>query len=247
MLEELEETYLSASLQEILDGMAAGVATLKAEAGKGALDEGVKDADYFLAVARSLLSGQEAKTALGQGERVAATLKACAGMKMERFSLFGRSRTVDFSQFKVRGHYENSDLLKRYFKAMMWCGRIDLRVAGKESSPRELASAVVLHDLLKRSGKQGALAAVRQAVADLRGPHRLHDLRSVGQAAQGGRHREALGREGAGHAGGAAEEDPGRQARRAGDRRPCLRRAVRRREAGPAALVHGDGAEVRPR
>jgi hypothetical protein len=42
---------------------------------------------------------------------------------------------------------------------MMWCGRIDLRVAGgfdatgPLSSPRELGAALVLHDLLKRAGK----------------------------------------------------------------------------------------------
>jgi len=38
---------------------------------------------------------------------------------------------------------------------MMWCGRIDLRVAGssKESSPRELATAIVLYDLLVKAGK----------------------------------------------------------------------------------------------
>src|SRR5262249_44054871 len=60
----------------------------------------------------------------------------------------------DFSQFKPRGHYERSEELQRYFRAMMWCGRIDLRVAGdpEEASPREMAGALVLHDLLRRSG-----------------------------------------------------------------------------------------------
>ncbi|MBY0229854.1 MAG: DUF3160 domain-containing protein [Gemmataceae bacterium] len=156
MLEELEESYLYATLHQLLDGMAARLPQLQAEAGKGALADGIKDADYFLAVARSLLTGQQAKTALGQDERVEKTLEKCAKLGLEDFSLFGCDRKVDFSQFKVRGHYENSDLLKRYFKAMMWCGRTDLRVAGKGSSPRELAGALVLHDLLRRSGKFGA-------------------------------------------------------------------------------------------
>jgi hypothetical protein len=40
---------------------------------------------------------------------------------------------------------------------MMWCGRIDLRVAGNPelASPRQLAAAVALHDLLRRCGKFG--------------------------------------------------------------------------------------------
>ena len=34
----------------------------------------------------------------------------------------------DFSQYVPRGHYTRSDLLKRYFKAMMWYGRIMFRL-----------------------------------------------------------------------------------------------------------------------
>src|SRR5439155_18476147 len=116
-------------------------------------------ADYFLAVARSLFNGKPVTTTLDQDERVGKTLKACEGLQLQKFELFGRERVMDFSQFKVRGHYENSELLKRYFKAMMWCGRTDLRVAGGKdehltaSSPREMGGAVVLNDLLRRAKK----------------------------------------------------------------------------------------------
>jgi hypothetical protein len=155
MLEELEETYLATSLDEILTGMAGGIPPASKAYGDGILADSVKDADYFIAVARSLLAGQSVKSQLGQDERVTDTLKACDRLGLEDFKLFGRDRHMDFSQFKVRGHYENSELLKRYFKAMMWCGRIDLRVAGnpEESSPRELGAAVVLSDLLRRAKK----------------------------------------------------------------------------------------------
>ncbi len=159
MLEELEETYLSKSLDEILAGMAENVAAANKAYGDGVLGESVSDADYFIAVARSLLAGQPVKTMLDQDERVAKTLKACADLQLQKFKLFGRNRDMDFSQFKVRGHYENSELLKRYFKAMMWCGRTEMRVAGGKdenltsSAPRELGSAVVLNDLLKRAKK----------------------------------------------------------------------------------------------
>ena len=155
MLEELEEAYLSVVLGEILTGMADALPQAKKEYGAGPLADGLADADYFVAVARSLLAGKPVSTELGQEARVAETLKACEELQLQRFDLFGRRRDVDFSQFKVRGHYENSERLKRYFTAMMWCGRIDLRVAGnpEESSPRELGGAVVLHDLLRRADK----------------------------------------------------------------------------------------------
>lgn len=155
ILEELEETYLSSSLDEILEGIQTGIPDAWKRYGNGVLGESVKDADYFLAVARSLLADKTLKTYLKQDARVAETLEAIKGQKLQEFELFGRDRQVDFSQFKVRGHYENSELLKRYFRAMMWCGRIDLRIAGSldESSPRELGAAVILYALLKQSGK----------------------------------------------------------------------------------------------
>jgi hypothetical protein len=155
MLEELEETYLSVVLDEILGGMADQLPVVAREAGTGVLAAGVTDADYFLTVARSLLTGNTFKSRLGQDRRVEKTLAACEKQRLEDFDLFGRVRSVDFSQFKPRGHYENTELLKRYFKAMMWCGRIDLRIAGnaRESSPRELGAAFVLFNLLQRSGK----------------------------------------------------------------------------------------------
>ena len=155
MLRELEETFLASSLGQILTGMAEALPEARRQYGGGVLADSVTDADYFLAVARSLLAGSPIKSKLDQDSRVATTLKACSALKLEEFPLFGRERLVDFSQFKPRGHYEGSDLLRNYFRAMIWCGRIDLRVAGKgkESSPRELGAALVLHDLLRRGGQ----------------------------------------------------------------------------------------------
>ncbi|MBY0526772.1 MAG: sigma-70 family RNA polymerase sigma factor [Gemmataceae bacterium] len=160
MLEELEETYLAGSLDEILSGMAAGIPQAKKEYGDGILKDSLSDADYFIAVARSLLAGQQVKTNLDQEARVTQTLKSCDALQMEKFELFGREREMDFSQFKVRGHYENSELLKKYFKSMMWCGRTDMRIAGGKdyqygelSAARELGSALVLLDLIKKAGK----------------------------------------------------------------------------------------------
>ncbi|MDM8552725.1 DUF3160 domain-containing protein [Desulfobacterales bacterium HSG2] len=155
MLEEIEESYLADALSEILKGMSDKIPDASDQYGDGVLGESIADADYFLAVARSLLSGGTAATHLSQDERVADTLSAVSEERLQEISLFGRDRKVDFSQFKVRGHYEKSENLKRYFRAMMWLGRIDLRVAGdtQEASPRELGAAIVLHDLLRQSDR----------------------------------------------------------------------------------------------
>jgi hypothetical protein len=155
ILADVEQTFLAPSLAQILDGMASALPDAQRAYGTGVLTDSVLDADYFLATARSFLAGRAVATHLDQDPRVAATLRACAELQLQKFPLFGRDRQTDFSQFKVRGHYEKTKLLQNYFRAMMWCGRIDLRVAGKpeHASPRELGAAVVLHDLLRRSGK----------------------------------------------------------------------------------------------
>jgi hypothetical protein len=159
VLMDLELTYLTPALDAILTGMHEAVPGARARYGDGVLADAVRDADYFLAVARSLLGGP-VPTKLGQDERRNKTLVAVSRLGMEEFDLFGRRRSMDFSQFKPRGHYESHPELPRYFRAMMWCGRTDLRVAGGAdatgplSSPRELGAAVVLLDLLRTSGRE---------------------------------------------------------------------------------------------
>lgn len=155
VLEEIETAYLAISLGEILQGMAEAIPGLMAAYGDDILGLSILDADYFIAVARSLLIGTSVATAFNQTERVAATLKAVEDLALQDFLLFGRDRTMDFSQFKVRGHYEHSPQLQQYFRAMMWCGTVDLRIAGDpgEASLRELGGAIVLYTALKQAQK----------------------------------------------------------------------------------------------
>ncbi len=156
MLEELEERFLAARVDQILSGMAKQLAAARKDYGAGVLGPSLADADYFIAMGRSLLAGAPVKGMLGGtvDRRLADTLAAVKREAMQPFDLFGVARKVDFSQFKVRGHYDKSETLRRYFKAMMWLGRIDLRIADEKFDPegRQLGAAVVLHDLLIRSG-----------------------------------------------------------------------------------------------
>jgi hypothetical protein len=106
MLKQLEESYLARSLDEILAGMATKIPEAQSQYGNGVLGKSVLDVDYFLAVARSLLASQLVKTYLNQDTRVAQTLKAIEGERLQNLEIFGRDRVMDFSQFKPRGHYE---------------------------------------------------------------------------------------------------------------------------------------------
>ncbi len=151
MLEELETTWLSSALDRLLAGMAGAVAELGHEPRAAALDQGVQDADLFIAVGRSLLADTPVKPVLGAQGTVEELLHAIKDEKVKEVQLFGRARVEDFSQMRPRGHYDKSEQLRRYFRTMMWLGRTELKVAGADGAPRELAAAVVLHDLLATS------------------------------------------------------------------------------------------------
>jgi hypothetical protein len=52
----------------------------------------------------------------------------------------------DYSQYVPRGHYTRSETLQRYFKAMMWYGRLNFRL----KEPDETRSAVLVAQALSR-------------------------------------------------------------------------------------------------
>ena len=160
MLAEIEETCFQQTLSNLVVSMSAQVPTLWAQSAGTAMTSGVLDADYFLAVAQSLVSGVNNYGSLGQSARVTTTLNAINNLQPLTFNLYGEPRDVDFSQFTVRGHYVNSTALTRYFRAMIWCGLADFRYAGFSTGAapggtntlRELSGAVALELLLRNSG-----------------------------------------------------------------------------------------------
>ena len=170
MLEELEELQLATLLEQVTSNMASQVPLTWQQYGQGPLRNSILDADYFLTVARSLWAGTQVPNSLavaGQSANVTATLTAISNLTfVEFFPIFGSIRPVDFSQFKVRGHYTDSARLGRYFQTMMWCGRTDLRVASFPPDPtndlRQLGTAVVMNYLLKQGGQYTNWAAIEQ-------------------------------------------------------------------------------------
>lgn len=60
----------------------------------------------------------------------------------------------DYSQYVPRGHYTLSEDLRRYFQAMMWYGRINLRIKDRE----ETRTALLITQILLRSQVGGAPA-----------------------------------------------------------------------------------------
>jgi len=153
VLKALEQSVLRSKLQRLLGSMRTA---LTAGAATGISAAARADTDLYLSVAAGLLAGKlEAPVAggdAGLAKELYAKATAASGAKV--VVLFGVDREVDFSQFEPRGHYTDTEELKTYFRAMMWLGRIDLRLL--ETQPdhtqvfrrKQLEAAYVLRALM---------------------------------------------------------------------------------------------------
>lgn len=171
ILKTLEEHVL---LDEIDNALAkAHAATAKVAVGTDPMAAQARgDADLYLTVARSLLAGNAVKAQGGAAidEAASKLLALVAKEQMAGTTIFGSERVMDFSQFKPRGHYNDTEALKRYFRAVMWLGRVDLRFAEPDANkgvwvyrPRQVMAAVVLQQAVDA----GAAAQHVQTADDL--------------------------------------------------------------------------------
>lgn len=154
ILKQLEQEVLLPELGLLLQGMQR---KLKDGSVSAAGEHAIEDADLFVAVARSLLKGAPVAPVAGANAAEVETLfeLAQAGEGTRNVRLFGVARAnEDFSQFTPRGHYSETPDLTRYFKAITWLGRIDLRIL--ETQPdgaqlfrrRQLEGALLLRELV---------------------------------------------------------------------------------------------------
>ncbi len=94
-----------------------------------AMSQTLRDVDVYLTVPLILL-GHDIQPYFPENETIVQTiLDGIEGEYPVSLPLFAETnRDIDFSQFKVRGHYDDDyhPILAKYFKAMMWLGRIEL-------------------------------------------------------------------------------------------------------------------------
>ncbi|HVZ36700.1 MAG TPA: DUF3160 domain-containing protein, partial [Polyangiaceae bacterium] len=125
ILAQLEEQMLIPELRALLVGMRSRLPDA------GASESTRADADLYLAVALSLLEGETAAPVAGANAEDIASIvaQATAASGVADLELFGVKRdNEDLSQFKPRGHYTHSPALEGYFRALIWLGRVDLRL-----------------------------------------------------------------------------------------------------------------------
>ena len=138
ILSAVERSILKPNLIDFLGALYDGFPKLKAKYDTcSALINSLKDVDLYVTVAYSLINAQELKAHFASQDSVDLLWEAIQNQEPLELSLFAEHRRqVDFSQFKVRGHYD-TDELRDYFKAMMWLGRIDFFLTPPPKNPWE--------------------------------------------------------------------------------------------------------------
>ena len=194
ILKDMEISLLKPNLAEILSALYSSFPQLINKYGNNdSLQNSLKDVDVYVTIAKSLLEGVELSPQLADQQRIDDLWTAIGDENLVMMPLFSeRSRKLDFSQFTVRGHY-NNDSLKHYFKAMMWLGRMDFLLTAPPENPweepwnreeirRMNISAFMLNELLELSENREKLEQNDEIISFMVGesdnitPNELRDV-----------------------------------------------------------------------
>lgn len=146
LLKKVEKGYLTDCLQQLGEGMLED--SLAAyDALKGSeWEEAAKRNVAFFTVGAKLLDDQTqvhgdvkeiVEYELGQ-------INAAEGVGESMIYDVLPNRMEDYSQYKPRGYYEGDEALERYFRTMMWYGRIHFRQESEEMDRSALLMAYML-------------------------------------------------------------------------------------------------------
>jgi len=191
ILQTIEWQFLEPNLLELLHAMYDYFPQVaSAYASDERYTENLKDVDLFIAVPLSLAEGTEYLPQFDSREKYDEVMAAAEAEEMTYMKLFtaDRIRRIDFSQFTPRGHY-NKEIyipggtitLEKYFKAMMWLGRIDFLLTAPPENPwepdwtedelrRMQLDALLLNQVLYGCGETDNLVRHEEIISFMVGP-----------------------------------------------------------------------------
>ena len=117
----LETDYLYGKFQDLLQALQLNLLLLLSETSKTDIKEAVRYNIAYISVMLRLLNKKH-KIPEEVNDLVKKELNLIRSLQPQVSTIF--EYDVDFSQFKPRGHYTESEKLKCYFRAMMYAGRM---------------------------------------------------------------------------------------------------------------------------
>lgn len=177
LLKDLEVKLLRPRLKTVLTSLYESLPNLRtAYQADTVLAANLEDVDVYVTLALSLLLGEEQSGLIAPQAAVSELWQAVKDEKVKAMRLFteNRMRSLDFSQFTVRGHYTDSlydpaenrtTSLGGYFQSMMWLGRMDFLLTPppdvtpwtREEIRRMNIDALLMEELLDRAGARALL------------------------------------------------------------------------------------------
>ncbi|MBI5645934.1 MAG: DUF3160 domain-containing protein [Ignavibacteriae bacterium] len=141
----------------------------------------LRDVDLYLTVARRLLLGTDVAPFYPENKTpvsdILTRIEALAPADVTLFS--GTPRTLDFSQFTIRGHYTRSMQLGRYFRSMIWLGRTEFMLTKPveqgpftptdEDIQRQIIASYLVREALDRGTSLATLNEIDDFLAFLVG------------------------------------------------------------------------------
>ncbi|MDZ7304715.1 MAG: DUF3160 domain-containing protein [candidate division KSB1 bacterium] len=131
----------------------------------------LNDIDVYLNVALRLLGENMAPQRPENLATINQLLALIAAERPADYKLFSATpRTIDFSQFRPRGHYTNDERLKKYFKAMIWLGRTELMLTkpkvqgGWVPSEADIQRQIIDSFILLEAAKVGDAVKIWQEI-----------------------------------------------------------------------------------
>jgi hypothetical protein len=175
ILQDAERTILIPTLDSLLTILHTEAPDLETRyAASSGMKNVLKDVDLYVTIALRLLGRSVQPYYTANGAMVMQIETLVAGEQPAGITLFGETqRTVDFSQFTPRGHYVDELVFQRYFRAMMWMGRIEFYASaptGATPRPadadvqRQTIAAVVLTEMLGMPATQPLLARIEDVL-----------------------------------------------------------------------------------
>lgn len=174
ILKSLEMDMMSDNLEAFLKDLYDQLPDLQTKYGEN-FSSNIQDVDLYVTIAYSLITDTEQPFRYADSDLGKLILQAISDLAAANVPLFAigvRKRGIDFSQFKVRGHYVYTQQdqamfgksLEPYFRAMMWLGRIDFFLTPPPENPWETPwspeeiehmnlSAYLLNELMQGSSK----------------------------------------------------------------------------------------------
>ncbi len=183
ILKGIEITYLIPKIEEFLNLLHSKLPDLESKYSQyPELAAMLKDVDVYLTVPIKLLNSSALPYYPDNNSVINHYLDNIQGLSFVEEPVFStNSRKVDYSQFTPRGHYTDSNYpqLAKYFKAMIWLGRMELYLIGPSSADqdkpskadiqRQIIDSYLISELVNISAQSSLYDEIEKTIASFVG------------------------------------------------------------------------------